>query len=493
MEALILLVPLLISILLWTAKNRGTAHIINIAGAFMLLAAMIYTTSSYLKNGVIEGTILNGLFYIDSLSLIVLDIILSIGFLVCIYSIKYLDIECNHGTIDTKKIKIYYSLMYAFIFTMVMVVTTQNLGLMWIAVEATTLASAFLVGYYNNKHSIEAAWKYIIICSVGIAFALLGIVFLYISSGNVFQGAKAPLNWTFLYEHAGSLQSGILKISFIFILVGFGTKVGLAPMHTWLPDAHSQAPSPISALLSGVLLNSALYGIIRILSIVNKHLGPHDLYTKRLMIGMGLLSIAAAAVFILYQKDYKRLLAYSSIEHMGIIVFALGFFTKLSIFTALFHMINHAFTKSMLFLLSGNVYLKYGTKEIQKVRGLIKIMPVTGTIFLLGFFAIAGMPPFSVFFSELGIALSAASNHHHVLAAIFLILIALIFTGIAVTTLKMFFGNTDRNDLQPGEINKPGIAAIISLFTIIIFSGVYMPEPIKNILDSAVLIIKGGN
>jgi hydrogenase-4 component F len=178
---------------------------------------------------------------------------------------------------------------------------------------------------------------------------------------------------------------------------------------------------------------------------------------------------------------------------MGIIVFALGFFTKLSIFTALFHMINHAFTKSMLFLLSGNVYLKYGTKEIQKVRGLIKLMPVTGTIFLLGFFAIAGMPPFSVFFSELGIALSAASNHHHVLAAIFLVLIALIFTGIAVTTLKMFFGNTDRNDLQPGEINKPGIAAIILLFTIIIFSGVYMPEPIKTILDSAVLIIKGGN
>lgn len=493
MEALILLVPLLFSLLFWTAKKRATTHIINITGSIMLFVSMIYTTCSYLSNGVIEGTLLNGLFYIDSLSLIVLDIILCIGFLVCIYSVKYLDLEYEHRTIDTKKIKIYYSLLYAFIFTMITVVTTQNLGLMWIAIEATTLASAFLVGFYNNKHSIEAAWKYIIICSVGIAFALLGIVFLYISSGSVFQGVKAPLNWTFLYEHAGALQSGILKISFIFILVGFGTKVGLAPMHTWLPDAHSQAPAPISALLSGVLLNSALYGIIRILSIVNRRLGPDDLYTKRLMIGMGLLSIAAAAVFILYQKDYKRLLAYSSIEHMGIIVFALGFFTKLSIFAALFHMINHAFTKSMLFLLSGNVYLKYGTKEIQKVKGLLKIMPVTGTVFLLGLFAIAGMPPFSVFFSELSVALSAASAYHYVLAAMFLVLVAVIFAGIAVTTLKMFFGNTVSNDLQSGEINKLGLTVILLLFAIITVTGVFMPEPVKNIVDSAVLIIKGGN
>ncbi len=493
MEALVLLVPLLFSLLFWTAKKRATTHIINITGAIMLFVSMIYTTCSYLSNGVIEGTFLNGLFYIDSLSLIVLDIILCIGFLVCIYSVKYLDLEYDHRTIDTKKIKIYYSLLYVFIFTMITVVTTQNLGLMWIAIEATTLASAFLVGFYNNKHSIEAAWKYIIICSVGIAFALLGIVFLYISSGSVFQGVKSPLNWTFLYEHAGALQSGILKISFIFILVGFGTKVGLAPMHTWLPDAHSQAPAPISALLSGVLLNSALYGIIRILSIVNKRLGPDNLYTKRLMIGMGLLSIAAAAIFILYQKDYKRLLAYSSIEHMGIIVFALGFFTKLSIFAALFHMINHAFTKSMLFLLSGNVYLKYGTKEIKKVNGLLKIMPVTGTVFLLGLFAIAGMPPFSVFFSELSVGLSAASAYHYVLASIFLVLVAVIFAGIAVTTLKMFFGNAVSNDVQSGEINRLGLTVILLLFAIITVTGVYMPEPVKNIVDSAVLIIKGGN
>ncbi|HOV24819.1 MAG TPA: hydrogenase 4 subunit F [Pseudobacteroides sp.] len=493
MEALILIVPLLFSLLFWTSKKRATAHIINIIGAIMLLAVMIYTTCSYLEKGIIKQTLLNGLFYIDSLSLIVLDIILSIGFLVCIYSIRYLDIEYDRRTIDTKKIKIYYSLLYLFIFTMMTVVSTPNLGLMWIAIEATTLSSAFLVGFYNNKHSIEAAWKYIIICSVGIAFALLGIVFLYISSGSVFPGEKAPLDWTFLYQHARALQSGILKISFIFILVGFGTKVGLAPMHTWLPDAHSQAPAPISALLSGVLLNSALYGIIRILSIVNKHLGPDDLYTKKLMIGMGLLSIAAAAIFILYQKDYKRLLAYSSIEHMGIIVFALGFFTKLSIFAAIFHMINHAFTKSMLFLLSGNVYLKYGTKEIKKVNGLLKIMPVTGTLFLLGLFAIAGMPPFSVFFSELSVGLSAASEYHYVLASILLILIAVIFAGIAVTTLKMFYGNTDSNDLQSGEINKPGIAAIIVIFIIITVTGVYMPEPVKNIVDSAVLTIKGGN
>jgi hydrogenase-4 component F len=493
MESLVLIIPLVISISFLTVKNKNTAHVLNAIGAFLLLGLSIFITHGIIAKETITYSFLSGLFYIDSLSVIVLDIILIIGFFALIYSIKYLDEEYKHKAIDIKRIKIYYSLTYAFILTMVLVVTTQNLGLMWIAIEATTLASAFLVGFYNNKHSIEAAWKYIIICSVGIAFALLGIVFLYISSGQVFHGSKAPLNWYFLYENAGMLQGGILKISFIFVLVGFGTKVGLAPMHTWLPDAHSQAPAPISALLSGVLLNSALYGIIRILAIVNKNLGLDNPFAQRLLIAMGILSIATAAVFIISQKDYKRALAYSSIEHMGVMSFALGLFTPLSIFAALFHMINHAFTKSMLFFASGNIYLKYKTKEIPKVRGILKIMPVTGFAFLAGLFAISGMPPFSVFFSELAVAMSAAGKNHFILAGIFLLLIAVIFAGIVLTMLKMFLGDNENRDITSGEVNIPGTAVILVLLIIVFTTGVFLPQPVKNLLDSAVSIIEGGN
>lgn len=491
MEFFILIIPFTAALLFWTTGKKNILHTINIAAAFLMLCTAVLITNNVMMHGRINRyTILNSFFYIDSLSVIVLDSIIAVGFMVCIYSIGYLDEEHKHGLLDINRIKVFYSLTYAFIFTMVLVVTTQNLGLMWIAIEATTLASAFLVGFYNNKKSIEAAWKYIIICSVGIAFALLGIVFLYFSSASILPDEKAGLNWLFLFNNVGSLHGSILKISFIFILVGFGTKVGLVPMHTWLPDAHSQAPSPISALLSGVLLNSAMYGVIRVLILVNKNLGDR-IYTGRLLMAIGLLSIAAAALFILPQKDYKRLLAYSSIEHMGIIAFGLGIFTPLSLFGTLFHMINHAFTKSMLFLSSGNIYLKYNSREISKVTGLLKTMPLTGVVFLLGLFAIAGTPPFSVFSSELGITISAFNSDHPIPAAAFILLIAIVFAGIAATLLKIFFGHNENKDITPGEINIPGTAACVILLVIISITGMYMPQQLKLLIESASNIIMG--
>ena len=285
--------------------------------------------------------------------------------------------------------------MHSFLFTMVLALSVKNMGIMWIAIEATTLASAFLVGFYNHKHALEAAWKYVIICSVGIAIALLGIIFLHLSSIDVLKSQQF-LDWTALYDNAKSLKSSIARFAFIFILIGFGTKAGLAPMHTWLPDAHSQAPSPISALLSGVLLNSAMYAIFRTTAIVNRNLGG-SVYTGRLLMAVGILSMLTAAIFILTQKDYKRLLAYSSIEHMGIIAVSLGIFTPLSVFGALLHMINHSLTKSMLFLSSGNILQKYNTKQIRKIKGVLKLLPVSGTAFLLGLFAIAGTPALQCF------------------------------------------------------------------------------------------------
>lgn len=490
MEIFLLVLPLLISLIFLIINKKGLLHIINGIGAVILLLISVFITYEVIVNGRISYPALEGFFYIDSLSVIVLDIILFIGAMVCFYSIGYLNEEYRHTKVDLGKIKVYYTLTYVFIFVMSFVVTTQNMGIMWIAIEATTLASVFLVGFYNKKHSIEAAWKYIIICSVGIALALLGIIFLYFSSTSTFHNTNAGLNWSFLYENAKMLDPGVLKIAFIFVFVGFGTKVGLAPMHTWLPDAHSQAPAPISALLSGVLLNSAMYGIIRMTSVVNKNLGSST-YTSGLLIAFGLLSIVTAAIFILPQRDYKRLLAYSSIEHMGIITFGLGIFTPAAVFAALFHMVNHAFTKSTLFLSSGNVYLKYHTKEISRVTGLLRILPLTGTVFLLAVFAIAGMPPFSVFSSELGIILSSFNSGHTMLGALFIILISVVFACIAASMLKMFFGKCGARDIVQGEINKPGTFIISFLLIIILAMGLYMPTQLSGLFESASRIIMG--
>lgn len=472
-------------------NNIRVLHAVSVCVSLVLLMTAGFATERVITDGVLTYRIFEEAFFLDAVSIIVLDIILLIGFLVSIYSVGYLDEEVRNGIINNKKIKFYYSMMYTFLFSMILSLTVNNIGIMWVAIEATTLASAFLVGFNNDKHTLEAAWKYVIICSVGIAMALVGIIFLHLASTGVASSENA-LQWNLLFDRATELNSPVLRLSFIFILIGFGTKAGLAPMHTWLPDAHSQAPSPISALLSGVLLNSAMYAVIRILAIVNRNLGDNS-FTGRIMIAFGLLSIAAAAVFIMTQKDYKRLLAYSSIEHMGIIALAFGLFTPLSVFAGFFHMINHSFTKSMLFLSSGSILQKYGTREISRIKGLLKALPVSGMAFLLGLLAITGTPPFSIFASEVNVFLSIFSAKNYILGGAFILLLAVIFAGIAVTLFKVFFGEpVTETAFEKGEINKPGAAVLIVLLAVILATGLYMPELLKDLITSAQRIIIGG-
>ncbi len=483
-------VPLIVVLLSIIIKETKILHSVNVLCSFILLLLAGSATTNVIQHGTLQYAYFGGIFYLDALSIIILDIVIIIGFLVGIYSIGYLNEELRHGAVNGKRIQLFYLFMYSFLFTMIFALTVNNIGVLWIAIEGTTLASTFLVGFHNDKHSLEAAWKYVIICSVGIAIALVGIIFLHLSSVDMIDKAHA-LQWNILYDHAKNLNSPVLRLSFLFIIIGFGTKSGLAPMHTWLPDAHSQAPSPISALLSGVLLNSALYSVIRVLSIVNKNLGNSQ-FTGRIMIGFGLLSIATAAVFILTQKDYKRLLAYSSIEHMGIITLAIGLFTPCSVFAGLYHMINHSFTKSMLFLASGNILQKYGTRNISSINGLLKILPVSGMAFLLGLFAISGTPPFSIFSSEVNVFLSVFADGHPVLGAFFILLLALIFVGIAVTLFRIFYGNDPSENRKPGETNLPGVVVLVILLFIISITGLYMPDTMKELITSAQRIIIGG-
>jgi len=482
--------PLIAALAAFISKDRKAQHGISIGSAAVIATGAIFATARVIRDGVLGYGLFGGIFYIDAVSVIMLDIVAVISLLVSVYSSGYLENEHAAGQMTDRQVKIYYMLMDGFMFSMILALTVNNIGVLWISIEATTLASAFLVGFHNDKHSLEAAWKYVIICSVGIALALMGIIFLNLSSVGVI-GKDQALQWPALFEAAAGLNTDILRFAFIFMLVGFGTKAGLAPMHTWLPDAHSQAPSPVSALLSGVLLNSAMYGIIRTAAIVNKSLGD-SLFTGRIMIGFGILSVVTAAVFILTQRDYKRLLAYSSIEHMGIVAIAFGVFTPLSMFAGFFHMINHSLTKSMLFLASGNILQKYETREISGVKSLLKVMPATGAAFLLGLFAISGTPPFSVFASEFNVMASIFAEGRFMLGALFVILLAFIFAGIAVTLFRIFH----EDEVNGGEIaattNKQGTAAILVLLAAIAVMGIYMPDQLKQLITSASSIIGGG-
>lgn len=489
--------PIITVVLFLLIKDKRLLYILSVVSAAALLLLSLLITAQVLAAGSYTMSLWGGFFYVDALSALFLDIVTVLCFLVSVYSPGYLEQDLKNGSIDEGKIHLYYLLLFAFIFTMVLALTVRNMGIMWVAIEATTLASAFLVGFYNNKKGIEAAWKYVIICSVGIAIAFLGIILLHLASMDSLPEHEF-LNWTALMEHAAELDVSVLRLAFIFIVVGFGAKAGLAPMHTWLPPAHSQAPSPISALLSGVLLNSAMYGIVRATSVVNLALGSSE-YSGKILMAVGLLSVLTAAVMILSQRKYKALLAYSSIEHMGVIIFAFGVFSPAAIFAAVFHTMNHSLTKSMLFLSAGNILQKFETSSIDKIRGILQVLPVTGTVFMLGLLAIAGTPPFSVFAGEFNIlaAVFAQSAGCKALGAVLAVLLALIFAGIVYRLFNMFYGaaegitNPKGEAIAKGEINKAGTAVIVLLLIAIVVTGFWLPEPLLRLMEMSVGVALG--
>jgi hydrogenase-4 component F len=360
---------------------------------------------------------------------------------------------------------------------------------MWVAIEGTTLASAFLVGFYEKDTSVEAAWKYLIICSVGIALALLGIVLTYASSIELLGESSNALEWTTLRSLAPDLDPTYLRLAFIFVMVGYGTKVGLAPMHTWLPDAHSQAPSPVSAMLSAVLLNCAFYGILRFF-IITELCVPG--FASDLMLIFGLLSMAVATAFIVMAKDSKRLLAYSSIEHMGIMALGFGLGGFLGIFGALFQMLNHALTKPILFFSMGNIVQRFSSKSIDEVRGVLSVMPITGAVLLLGSLAIVGAPPFSMFLSELSILQAGLTTERFAISALYLLLLAIIFAAFMYHISRMVFGRPTEG-VSRGEADRLSLVPMLVLLIAILIIGIFMPQPVVDMLIDVSGIFPGGN
>ena len=463
-------------------KTLGIAHAVLFFGILCASAVILYRTAV-----LVLPIAAPDFFLFDGLSVFFIFVISIVGFAASVYSIAYISHDVQEGSLTPRKAVMYYVLFDLFILSMFFVVAVNNLGFLWVAIEMTTLVSAFLVGFYRTKQSIEAAWKYIIICSVGIILALLGTIFF--SYAMSIAGGPKSLNWTDLFAIAAKLDKNIIRIALIFVLVGYGTKAGLAPMHTWLPDAHSQALAPISALLSGVLLKTALYAIIRFGLIVNKCLAGVD-YFSHLMITFGLLSLGISAGLLLVQKDLKRLLAYSSIEHVGVICVGLGIGGPLATLGVLLHILNHAITKSLMFFGAGNIVARYGKHNMRMIHGVMQSMPFTATTFLVGTFALTGFPPFSIFMSELLIIISGFTKGAYAVVAVLLFFLVLAFSAVIYQVSFIIFG---RQPKGLARICEPLSTKVVYLFLLafIIGLGVTLPFILKDGIVAANEILKG--
>jgi len=446
--------PMALLVLLLGRWHPGSPliHLVGGSGPLLSASAGLWLAISCWKQGAL--TAYHQVVYVDALSALLLTVIALVSLLTIMYSIPYLSRDLAHGKILPAKLGWYYFWFNLLVAAMYATVVLNSLGLTWVLIEATTLVSVPLVGYYGTARSLEAAWKYLIIASVGISFALLGILLTYIASASHLGEQAASLDFTFLLSHAATLNPGLLKLAFLFILVGYGTKTGIAPMHTWLPDAHSQAPTPISALLSGALLNCALYGILRFTILTNAVLDAS--FTATLLQLFGLVSIGLVIPFLLKQDDIKRLLAYSSVEHMGIILLALGIGGKLGRIAAALHLFNHALTKSLLFCVAGEVTERYQTREIHKIRGVMQATPLLGILLFVGALAITGVPPFNIFVSELMVIAAAFAAHQYLVAALALLLLTTVFVCFFPHIATMAFGQGTRE--SPSSFSEGDLA-----------------------------------
>ena len=407
--------------------------------------------------------------------------LLSIVFLaVAIYNNGYM----RHSEASARSLSHYSGMTLIFVMAITGAILSNNLGLSWVFIEATTLASAYLICFNKTKHSIEAAWKYVFICSIGIALAFVGIILLTIATGSV-----NTLAFNDLYIHAQSFNHFWLKLSFVFILFGIGTKMGLAPVHFWLPDAHSEAPTPISALLSAALLNSAFLIILKVYRIVL--LAGCESFAKIMMLAMGFISLFITAVFIYYITNYKRMLAYSSVENMGILVIgtALG---GIAMYAAILHMIAHSLIKASFFLTSGNVLDIYNTKKIKSVSGILKLDKTTGWLWIFSFLGIAAFPPSLLFISEFLMIKTMVVQKQFVLCVFFVLLLTIILFGLAKTIIRMSFGepNEKKIDMYNDNVKKlsvPQIVMLLSAFAL----GCYVPPCVNNLIN-AVIVGFGG-
>ncbi|MHC1720124.1 MAG: proton-conducting transporter membrane subunit [Clostridiaceae bacterium] len=465
-------------------KNINIISYVNIGALSLLLIIIFIKTIEIVTNGPLYY--FGNVVYIDSLSQIQLIIVASVSFLTALYSHKYILGEYEEKLISLNKARVYFLSFQIFVSSMIFICISNNIMGMWIGLEATTLSTAFLIGFNNSKLSLEAAWKYIIICSVGLVIGLIGII-LFIYSMNA-EINTSMLQWTYLQNWNGGFDKQILIAAFTFIFIGIGTKAGIAPMHTWLSDGHSEAPSPISAMMSGILINLALYVIVRFYIIIRMVNGIENI--RYLFIVFGCISLIISTFSILKQTNYKRLLAFSSVENIGIMSLGFGFGGLLGVYGSLLHSIVHAYGKSLLFLVSGNILNAYKTKRIGNIKGLIKTMPYNSVFLIIGILVITGTPPAASFFSELKILQSGFNNGNYVSVAILAVCLIIAFAGFIVPFIKMIF-SYDSTEYQRNDKDKENMLPLIIAVAFIIIISCTFNNLLNPLLNDAANIVCG--
>ena len=456
----VLLIPAVAAALLAGMPGYRWSARLNVLAAFLSFA----TAVSFFVIQPTSGAYL----LVDDLNKVFIMLTTLVGFTTSVFSASYIEHEIEIGRLTPTFVRFYHAMYQTLMFAMNLALVANNIGLMWVAIELATLTTVLMVGIYRTHEALEAAWKYFILGSVGIALALFGTILVYMAARPVLGEGLYAMVWTVLITRAGQFDPALLNLAFVFLLLGYGTKVGLAPLHAWLPDAHAEGPTPISAVLSGLLLNVALYALLRFKMLLA--LNPAALAPGPLMVTMGLISCVFAAFMLYRRRDIKRLFAYSSIEHMGIIVFAFGMGGALANFAALLHMTMHSLTKSAIFYAVGHISQVKGTQKIADMGGLTVTNPVLGWGLVLGVVAIAGLPPLGIFMSEF-LVVSSTFARQPWLAALLVLAILVALGGLFLRLNSIVFG-------EPRGPTAPTEASYVPMFAhlaIVFMAGIYMP------------------
>ena len=481
MEFVVLLAtPIAGALLLAVWGDRRWAAEINIGLSFGTFLAAAALTIRVIGEGNLVAW--REQFFLDPFNVFLVALTAFVGLTTAIFSRPYMRVEIEHGRLSARRLRLYHSMYQLFMAMMLVALTTNNMGLLWVAMEAATLSTVLLVTLYRTPASLEAGWKYFILCGVGIAQALFGTILLYFAAEKLLGAEGGALLWTELNQVKGQLEPTVLSIAFVFLLVGYGTKVGLVPLHNWLPDAHAEGPTPVSAVLSGLLLNVALYAVIRCKVLVDGALPTA--FAKNLMMGFGLLSVVVAAFLLSRQKDIKRLFAYSSIEHMGIITFAFGMGGPIANFAGLLHMTVHSLTKSAIFFAVGHATQKAGTQMIDGIRGLVTQSPMIGWGLAFGTLAILGMPPFGVFASEF-LILTTAMRDQPWATPFLLVALGVAFAAVFSRVQPMVFGETTVKRLP----YRPAMIPVFVHLLLVLMLGLWIPPALADWYREAARLI----
>jgi hydrogenase-4 component F len=479
---LLLACPLAGSLVLGLVGHSRLAPEINVAFSLGTLLAAAVLTADVIARG--PRFALEREFFIDPLNVFLVALTAFVAFTTALFSRPYMRVEQAHGRMTPPRLRLYHSMYQLFSFTMLLALTTNNMGILWVATEAATLATVLLVSVYRTAASLEAAWKYFILCGVGIAQALFGTVLLYMAAERAGVGEAGALLWTQLDLVKTSLDPRIMAIAFAFLFVGYGTKVGLVPVHNWLPDAHAEGPTPVSAVLSGLLLNVALYAVLRCKVLTDGALGTA--LAGQLMMAFGLLSVLVAAFFLSRQRDVKRMFAYSSIEHMGLITFAFGIGGPVATFAGLLHMTVHSLVKSAIFFAVGHAAQQAGTQVMSEIRGLIRSSPTVGWGLMIGSLAILGMPPFGVFASEF-LILTTAMREQPWATPFLLAGLGVAFASVFQRVQPMVFGEQSFKPLP----HSPALVPVFVHLGLALVLGLYIPPYLEGWYREAARLVAG--